>query len=69
MGGAKDVVQFVKCLPFMHEALGLSPRNTKISVVAIPIIPVLMRQRQEDSSKFKACLVYILNSRQARAMY
>ena len=32
------------------------------------LIPVLGRQRQEDLYEFKACLIYTMSSRTARAM-
>ena len=47
------VAQLVECLPSMHEALGLIPRQHKLGIVTRTCNPDPWEVRQEDQ-KFKA---------------
>lgn len=49
-------------MPSMGKALGSSPSTVQISVGACAIIPALRRKGQEDDSKVKVNLFYIVNS-------
>lgn len=51
-----DVAALVECLPGLHEAL-----SSTLSVVFIPVTPVLWRWRQE-AQKFKSIFIYMLQS-------